>query len=358
MPPTPESMRALVLSAYGKPSTYRVGTVPTPKIKEPHEVLIRVYAAGVNRIDIDFANGMVKVASKATFPYIPGFDAAGKIVAVGSAVKDLKVGDAVFTRVPDRYRGTFAEYCISTSSATALKPTSVPFSDAAAIPLAGLTALQSIRRAQSEIAGGLTGKTVLVPGGLSGVGSFAVQLLRNEFGAGKVVTTLSPGKIAIAKDLWAEGEGEMVYLDYTKKDVDAAIREEGVDFMLDTTANAMASLRLIRSRGVIVTVSKLPAGGVMKSRLHDSPWILVVVLNLINWLNIWRASRYGVKYSYLWMKPDRKGLEELASWVDGGKVKPVVGRKSRLEDLEAVKDGCEEVFKGNGGLGKFVIEII
>lgn len=66
MPPTPESMRALVLSAYGKPSTYRVGTVPTPKIKEPHEVLIRVYAAGVNRIDIDFANGMVKMASKAT----------------------------------------------------------------------------------------------------------------------------------------------------------------------------------------------------------------------------------------------------------------------------------------------------
>ncbi|KAH9205797.1 chaperonin 10-like protein [Leptodontidium sp. 2 PMI_412] len=329
MPPTPETMRALVLSAYGKPSTYHIRTVPTPKIKEPDEVLIRVYAAGVNRIDIDFANGIVKVASEATFPYIPGFDAAGEIAVVGSAVTSLKVGDAVLTRVPDRYRGTFAEYCISTSSATALKPASVSFSDAAAIPLAGLTTLQSIWRAESEIAGGLTGKTVLVPGGLSGVGSFAVQLLRNEFSVSKVITTLSPGKIATAKNLWAKGGGEIVYLDYTKKGVNAAIREEGVDFMFDTRANAMASLRLIRSNGVIVT------------------------------LNIWRASRYSVKYSYLWMKPDREGLEELASWVDGGKkVKLVVGRKSRLEDLEAVIDGCEEVFKGNGGLGKFVIEII
>ncbi|KAH6700657.1 chaperonin 10-like protein [Leptodontidium sp. MPI-SDFR-AT-0119] len=349
MPLTPETMRALVLSAYSKPSTYHIRTVPTPKIKEPDEVLIRVYAAGVNRIDIDFANGIVKVASEATFPYIPGFDAAREIAAIGSAVTSLKVRDAVLTRVPDRYRGTFAKYCISTSSATALKPASVSFSDAATIPLAGLTTLQSIWRAESEIAGGLTGKIVLVPGGLSGVGSFAVQLLRNEFSVSKVITTLSPGKITIVKNLWAKGGSEIVYLDYTKKGVNAAIREEGVDFMFDTRVNAMASLRLIRSNGVIVTVSKLPAGDVIKLRLHSSPWILVVALNLINY----------VKYNYLWMKPDREGLEELASWVDGGKkVKLVVRRKSRLEDLEAVIDGCEEVFKGNSGLGKFVIEII
>jgi NADPH:quinone reductase-like Zn-dependent oxidoreductase len=64
--PLPETMRALVLSAYGKPSTYRVGHVPVPQIAQPDEVLIKVHAAGVNPIDINFANGMVKIASKDT----------------------------------------------------------------------------------------------------------------------------------------------------------------------------------------------------------------------------------------------------------------------------------------------------
>jgi NADPH:quinone reductase-like Zn-dependent oxidoreductase len=264
----------------------------------------------------------------------------------------------VFTRVPDRYCGTFAQFCLSTSSATALKPTSVSFSDAAAIPLAGLTALQAIRRAESEIVNGLTGKIAFVPGGLSGTGSFAVQLIRNVFGAEKVITTLSPSKILKAKELWAAGGGDLVYVDYTTEAAKMIVGEKQVDFMFDTMASAMASLPLIRPGGVIVTVSKMPVGDVMKSRLEGTPWIMVALLNFINRMNTWRASRYNVKYSYLWMKPDREGLEDLAGWVDSGKVKPVVGRTARLEDLKDVIEGCEEVLRGKGGLGKFVIEIL
>jgi NADPH:quinone reductase-like Zn-dependent oxidoreductase len=279
-------------------------------------------------------------------------------VAVGSGVHDLKVGNEVFTRAPNHLRGTIAEYCISSASATARKPASMTFVDAASIPLVGLTVLQAVRRADAELDGGLKGKTVFVPGGLSGTGNVAVQLLRNVFGAKKVITTLSPGKMERAKELWKDGEGEVVYLDYTKDDVNSAIGPKTVDFMLDTMASAMESLPLIRHGGVIVTISKTPSGDELKAKFKSAPWIMVALLNLVDGVNRWRASRHGVKYSYMWMNADGKGLEDLGTWVEEGKIKPLVGNIAQLEDMEAVKEGFEEVQKGKGGIGKFVIETL
>lgn len=276
---------------------------------------------------------------------------------MGSAADSLKVGDQVFTRVPNHLSGTMAEYCLSTASATALKPDSMSFVDAASIPLVGLTVLQVIRRAEAEL-GGLKGKTVYVPGGLSGTGNVAVQLLKNVFGVKKVITTLSTGKMERAKELFKGGEGEVVYLDYTKENVNAAIGTGNVDFMFDTMAGAIDSLPLIRSGGVIVTISKTPSGDELKRKFASSPWLFVTLLNLVDRVNKWRASRYGVSYSYLWMDPDAKGLNDLGRWVGEGKFKPLVGRTAKLEDLEAVKSGYEEVYKAKGGVGKFVVKII
>ena len=176
--------------------------------------------------------------------------------------------------MPNIYGGTIAEYRLPTPSTTALKPPSISFVDAAAISLAGLTVLQSIRHTDAGVRGGLKGKTVFVLGGLSGMGSFAMQLAKNVFGAGKVIATLSPGEIAKDKELWAEGEAEVKHVDYTKEDVNAVVGEGQVDFMFDTMAAAMRSLRLIQPGGVIVTDSKMPSGDVMRSRLRLTPWIL------------------------------------------------------------------------------------
>ncbi|OBT74697.1 hypothetical protein VF21_07019 [Pseudogymnoascus sp. 05NY08] len=220
------------------------------------------------------------MASKDTFPFILGHDAAGTIIAVGSGVHDLKVGDEVFTREPNHLRGTIAEYCISSASATARKLASMTFVDAASIPLVDLSMLQAMRPADADLDGGLKGKTAFVPGGLSGTGSLAVQLLRDVFGVKKVITTLSPGKMKRAKELWKDGDGEVVYLDYTKGDVNSAIGPRTVDFMLDTMASAMESLPLIRHGGVIVTISKTPSGDELKRRFESAPWIMVALLNL------------------------------------------------------------------------------
>ncbi|KFY25956.1 hypothetical protein V491_01533 [Pseudogymnoascus sp. VKM F-3775] len=347
----PPTMRALAIPSFGKPSSYGLASVPTPQITQPDEVLIKIHAAGVNPIDIKVAEGALKFAHEYTFPLVLGHDASGTIVAVGSAADSLKVGDQVFTRVPNHLSGTMAEYCLSTASSTALKPDSMSFVDAASIPLVGLTVLQVIRRAEAEL-GGLKGKTVYVPGGLSGTGNVAVQLLKNVFGVKKVITTLSTGKMERAKELFKGGEGEVVYLDYTKENVNAAIGTGNVDFMFDTMAGAIDSLPLIRSGGVIVTISKTPSGDELKRKFASSPWLFVTLLNLVDRVNKWRASRYGVSYSYLWMDPDAKGLNDLGRWVGEGKFKPLVGRTAKLEDLEAVKSGYEEVYKAKGGVGK------
>ncbi|KAL5352258.1 hypothetical protein ACLOAV_002205 [Pseudogymnoascus australis] len=353
----PSTMRALAIPTYGKPSSYGVATIPTPQITQPDEVLIKVHAASVNPIDIKVAEGALKFAHKYKFPLVLGHDASGTIVAVGSAVDSLKVGDQVFTRVPGHDSGTIAEYCLSTVSATALKPKSLSFVDAASIPLVGLTVLQVIRRAEAEI-GGLKGKTAYVPAGLSGTGNVAVQLLKNVFGVKEVITTLSTGKIERAKELFKEGEGEVVYIDYTKENVSSAIGAGTVDFMFDTMAGAIDSLPLIRKGGSIVSISKTPSGEELKKKFASAPWVPVVVLNLADQVNKWRASRYGVNYSYLWMNPDAKGLDELGRWVVEGKLQPLVGRTAKLEDLEAVKSGYNEVYQAKGGVGKFVVEIV
>ncbi|KFZ01683.1 hypothetical protein V501_09862, partial [Pseudogymnoascus sp. VKM F-4519 (FW-2642)] len=351
----PPTMRALAIPSFGKPSTYGLANVPTPQITQPDEVLIKIHAAGVNPIDTKVAEGALKMAHKYTFPLVLGHDAAGTIVAVGSAVNNLKVGDQVFTRVPIHDAGTMAQYCLSTASATALKPEFMSFADAASIPLVGLTVLQVIRRAEAQL-GGLTGKTAYVPGGLSGVGSVAVQLLKNVFGVKKVITTLSTGKMERAKDLFKGGEGEVVYIDYTKENVSSAIGAGNVDFMFDTMNGAIESLPLIRKGGVIVSISKTPSGDELKKKFGSPPWFMVVVLNLMDQVNKWRAGRYGVNYSYLWMEADAKGLDDLGRWVGEGKLKTLVGRTAKLEDEAAVKSGYEEVYGAKGGVGKFVVE--
>src|SRR5277367_5795668 len=114
-----------------------------------------------------------------------GWDLAGVVTAVGSSVSNFKPGDEVYSRIPQHLRGSIAEYALSTASTTAIKPKNLSFGEAASMPLAAQTALQALCRGEEETKGGLKGKTIFIPGGLSGTGSFGVQLAKNVFGAGK-----------------------------------------------------------------------------------------------------------------------------------------------------------------------------
>ena len=244
---------------------------------------------------------------------------------------------------------------LSREYATAKKPSSLTFTEASAIPLAGLTALQCMQKAESLLPGGLKGKTVFVPAGLSGTGSFAVQLAKNVFGAGKVITTLSTGKIARGKELFGS---DVQIIDYTKENVVAAIGKGTVDYMFDCTGQTTSVLSVLKKGGVIVSIATLPSGDQMAKDMPDMPFFIRTLLNLANWFLTWWVGRAGVKYLYMFMSPSAEGLNNYATWVKEGKVTPVVGRTAKLSDIDAVRKGCKEVFDGKGGIGKFVIEIV
>lgn len=266
------------------------------------------------------------------------------------------VGDKVYSRIPEQFRGSVAEYVLSDAPATALMPEGTNFTQAAAIPLAALTALQAMQLADSMLEGGLKGKTVFVPAGLGGTGSFAVQLAKNVFGAGRVVTTLSTKKIEMAKDLFGGDTVQMV--DYTKDDVVAAVGKGTVDYFFDTMAGTLKYLPLVKKGGVIVSISTIMSGDQAPHLMPDLPVVLKYVLNMVDWLFKWWTGRVGVQYTYFIMHPDGKDLGDLAEWVKEGKVTPLVGRTAKFSDIEGVRKGCQEVMDGKGGIGKFVIEMV
>ncbi|KAL2072559.1 hypothetical protein VTL71DRAFT_11902 [Oculimacula yallundae] len=352
----PTTMRALALAQHCNPSGYNCATLPVPKITKPDELLIKVHAASVNPVDVKLAGDMGKMLQKASFPYQMGHDLAGEVIGVGSAVTEFKIGDQIYARVPEAYRGTIAPYALATASTTAIKPKSLSYTEAASIPLAAQTAYQALLLGDKMVPGGLKGKTVLVPAGLSGTGSFAVQLAKNVFGAGKVITTLSTGKVAMIKEFMGDSAPDQI-VDYTKEDLVKSVGKGTVDFMFDTVKQTMSALPVMRKGGMIVSISTVPNGTDFKTVYKDMPVWIEFFLNLLDWFyRTWTAWK-GVQYAYIKVNGNTTDLEALAKAVEEGKMKPIVGSTAKLSDLDGVKNGCQQIMEGKGGVGKFVIEM-
>ncbi len=269
---------------------------------------------------------------------------------------ELKKGTEVFSRVPEHCHGTVSEYALSTVSATFPIPRTISHIESASIPLASLTSLQALDRADSALDGGLKGKTVFIPGGLAGTSSMAIQLAKNVFGVGKVITTVSTAKVSKVEELLGKSVVDQI-IDYTKEDPTKVIPSGSVDFMFDTMGQATAYLNIMKKGGVTVSVSGIPSGSDLKKRTPDLPILIGCLLNFLGGITKFRAWWHGASYSYLFMEPKASDLARLSQWIDNGMLKPVVGRVAKLENLQEVRAGCQEVFSGKGGIGKFVIEI-
>src|ERR1700737_3936690 len=145
------NMRAFVLTGYGGPDAMKLRDVPRPS-PGPGEVLIHVYAAGLNPIDFKMREGMLRVIYRYPLPIIAGCELSGVVIAKGSGVTSLAEGDRVFSRVDKKRLGAFAEFAVVRENLVAKMPSSVDFTMAAGVPLAGLTALQAL-----EAKAGVTG---------------------------------------------------------------------------------------------------------------------------------------------------------------------------------------------------------
>ena len=199
-------MKAVTINKYGHNNVVEIKDLRQPQ-PGPAEVLIRVRAASVNPVDWKIREGMMRSMLGEAFPLVLGRECAGEVVEIGPSVRRFKKGDQVVA-IPDIHRlGSFAEYAVAPEQTVYLKPANISFEEAAAIPIAGLTALRALRDA-----GGISaGKKVVVIGAAGGVGHFAVQIAK-IFGA--EVTAVCRGE----NFDFVKGLGADKVSDYTKED--------------------------------------------------------------------------------------------------------------------------------------------
>ncbi|OAA45017.1 Alcohol dehydrogenase superfamily, zinc-type [Metarhizium rileyi] len=391
-------MQSINITTYSDPSGYKLSSLPKPEVSDPSDVVIQVYAASINPIDVKKAAGAMKMLFKDPFPYKIGYDCAGIVLAVGGTVTRVKPGDEVYTRLPESHRGinhhpaqdgspdlrsqisdlrpqtsvratavliladvgSWSQFAKCPESDVALKPASLSFEAAASLPLAAMTALQALQKYN----GSLAGKTVFVPAGLSGTGSYACQLAKNVFGAGKVITTVSTSKVPKVPELLGEGVVDEI-IDYTQTNAATSIPPKSVDFMFDTTGQAMEFLsRMVPKTGLVISVSTTPSGKqmqnakVMKSPgAGNIPWVASALLNMMDSVRKWRAKRWGVGYEYMFLESKGTDLDALRGHVDAGRLKPVVGLSVKFEDIEGVKKAAMTSYQGKGAIGKTVIRM-
>lgn len=247
-------MRAVYYESHGDPDVLELGELPVPE-PAPGQVLVQIAAAGVNPIDRRLRGGELQEYISRTFPVVPGWDLAGRIVKVGKGVTGWHVGDEVlglaFTW--SIQHGSYAEYTPIDASALATKPTNLSFSEAAALPLVSLTAWQAL----AEFGELNHGQTVFIQAGAGGVGSVAIPMAKH-LGA-TVYTTARQDNAG-----YLHGRGADHVIDYTTVDYEKAIRERepgGLDLVLESLLGdgiAEAAIRLAKTGGVVVYMNNEP----------------------------------------------------------------------------------------------------
>jgi NADPH:quinone reductase-like Zn-dependent oxidoreductase len=306
-------MKAMVQDTYGSGQVLETRDVVQPAIGEG-EVLVRVRAAGVNPADWAIMSGLPYIARpvyglRKPKNAIRGTDVAGTIEAVGSGVTRFKAGDDVFGWCV----GSYAEYASVSEDALALKPANLSFAQAAAVPMAGMVALQAIRDHGHVRAG----QKVLINGASGGIGTFAVQIAK-AFGA-EVTGVCSSRNVDLVRSIGADH-----VIDYGKDD----FTENGqqYDFILDNVSNhSLTDLR----RALTPTGMLVPNGGLFGNRWLAGGGRIVRAAVLF---------RFGSQtLGNFLLSQKLEDLVVLKELVEAGKVTPVVDRTYSLsETAEAI----------------------
>jgi alcohol dehydrogenase len=306
-------MRAYVLKAYGGPEGAQLMDVPPPQ-PGPRDILVDVRGAGLNPVDFKFRQGKLRAIFRPKLPFVLGNEFAGEIVAVGSDVKRFRAGDRVFARVAKDRAGAFAKQACVDEDLAALMPRDLDFTAAAAVPLAGLTALQALR----DELGVEAGQRVFISGGAGGVGTFAIQIAK-WLGA-HVTTTASKRGEALVRSL---GCDEVI--DYTAQDISKAGGgfDAGFDLIGGETLEQMFEIMKPGTRIVSVAAVPEPQTAIKDLgaglALASAFWIISYGIRS-------RARRAGISYRYLFMHPSGSDLAQLAELIEQGKLKVIVDK--------------------------------
>jgi len=330
-------MKALAIRRYRAPM--EMVELPRPK-PGPGELLVRVRAAGVNPLDYKIRDGLVKVLLPFSFPLVLGTDLAGDVEATGPGVTKFKQGDVVFAHLDHDRIGAFAEYALVRESAAARKPVRLDYTQAASLPLVGLTAWQTL----IELARLKAGQKVLIHAGSGGVGTFAIQLAKH-LGA-QVATTASAKNHALVSSLGAD-----VAIDYQTSRFEAVVNDQ--DVVLDTQGGdtLIRSFEVVKPGGVVVTIGGRPDGKFARAWGLSLPlvWILAFLNRKVDRL----ARERRVRFEYLFMRASGEQLARLGALVDQGVIKPVL---DKVFPLQAAAEAISYVESGRA-VGKVVIRV-
>lgn len=302
-----------------------------------NDVLIDVRAASINPLDKMVRNGEFKQLLSYRPPFVLGHDLAGVVTQVGSAVTGFKVGDEVYSRPRDLRIGTFAESIAVDQADIALKPTTLSFAEAGAVPLVALAAWQAL----VDVAQVKPGQRVLVHAGAGGLGSTVIQVAKH-LGA-HVATTASTKDLDRVRRFGAD---EVV--DYTQQDFSEVL--SGYDVVLDSLGgeNLDKSLAVLKPGGLAISVVG-PPDPHFAAQLGKP--VLKPLLTLMSRKVRAKAKKLGVRYSFLFMEASGDQLKQLAGLYDSGVLKPVLDRTFAFDDT---LDAMAYVEQGKAN-GKIVI---
>lgn len=307
-----QTIQAIRVHQYGGSEELKLERIARPEPQEG-EVLIRVHAAGVNPVDWKIRAGWFKDFRPMQFPYIPGLDLAGVVEEIGPGVTEFQKGQAVFGQSP---KGTYTEYTAAPVDKLALKPKTLNFDEAAAIPVGATTAWQGI----FDHGGLQAGQRVLIQGAAGGVGLFAVQFARWK--GAHVIGTASTANVDFVRSLGAE-----TVIDYTTTPVEQAVHD--VDLVFDAVGGKTLefSLRVLKRGGTLVTIAGQPSEE--KVRERDV-----------------RVASFSAQVS-------SELLHTFAQLIDEGQVKVVIAEKFPLSQVQQAHERSQH----GHGRGRIVLYI-
>lgn len=303
-------MRAFVITKYK--GELREADVPEPTVGE-QDILVQVVAAGVNQLDEKIRLGEFRQILPYTFPLTLGHDVAGTVIRVGSKVHGFTPGDEVYARPRDGRIGSFAERIAIDQADVAQKPASLTASEAASLPLVGLTAWQAlVERGKLQ-----PGQKVLIHAGAGGVGSVAIQLAKH---LGATVATTASGSNAD----FVRGLGADVVIDYRHQDFEKEL--SGYDLVLDSLGgdNLKKSLRVLRPGGKAIGISGPPDPAFARAA-GLNPLLRVAIAALSSSIRR-EAKKLGVSYEFLLMHASGDQLRTISALIDTGALRPIVGK--------------------------------
>ncbi|MCK9374656.1 MAG: NADP-dependent oxidoreductase [Syntrophobacterales bacterium] len=308
-------MQAVRFHSYGAPEVLVLEEAPRPQAGAG-EVLLRVHAAGVNPLDWKVRAGHLKEWLPHRLPLIPGWDVSGVVEAVGPEVTAFKTGEAVYGMLDFNRQGAYAEYVAARTGELARKPRSIDHIQAAAVPLAALTAWQAL----FEVAGLAPWHTVLIHAAAGGVGHFAVQLAKWK--GAKVIGTASAGNASFLRELGADE-----VIDYRSTRFEEAVGE--VDVVLDTMGGdtQQRSWKVLKKGGILVAT--LGISSPVAAREHE-------------------VRGQGVS-----VHADAAQLIQIAALIDAGDLKPAV--TAVLPLAEAAR--AHELSQAGHVRGKIVLQV-